>query len=142
MNNLELKKLVLNESISALQNLRDGSMDKITLEERLERFVRCRVIISNVQLFDMSYVKNGTEITLGFSPWFMLSNRSQLYKDSLDQIIWRFKLPVYRCNLEGTNDEGIDSWLSRGKVVVDKLSYDKNIVKDIYYKNIKDYFNQ
>ena len=87
MNNLELKKLVLNESISALQNLRDGSMDKITLEERLERFVRCRVIISNVQLFDMSYVKNGTEITLGFSPWFMLSNRSQLYKDSLDQVI-------------------------------------------------------
>lgn len=41
-----------------------------------------------------------------------------------------------------SNDEGIDSWLSKGKVAVDKLSYDKNIVKDIYYKKIKDYFNQ
>jgi len=141
MKNLELKKLVLNESISALQELRNGSVDKITLEERLERFVRYRLIISNIQLFDMAYLKDVTEITMGFSPWFLLSNRSRLFKDNLDQVIWKFKLPVYRCNLEGTNDEGIDSWLSRGKVVVDKLSYDKNIVKDIYYKKIKDYLN-
>ena len=141
MNNLELKKLVLNESINALQELRNGSVDKITLEERLERFVRYRLIISNIQLFDMAYLKDITEITMGFSPWFLLSHRSRLFKDNLDQVIWKFKLPVYRCNLEGTNDEGIESWLSRGKVVVDKLSYDKNIVKDIYYRKIKDYLN-
>jgi len=108
MKNLELKKLVLNESISALQELRNGSVDKITLEERLERFVRYRLIISNIQLFDMAYLKDVTEITMGFSPWFLLSNRSRLFKDNLDQVIWKFKLPVYRCNLEGTNDEGID----------------------------------
>ena len=82
MKNLELKKLVLNESISALQELRNGSVDKITLEERLERFVRYRLIISNIQLFDMAYLKDVTEITMGFSPWFLLSNRSRLFKDN------------------------------------------------------------
>jgi hypothetical protein len=142
MHTLDLHKIIFNESFDALQELRQGSNDKITLEERLERFVRYRLIISNIQLFDITYLKDVTEITMGFSPWYLLKHQSKILKDDLNLLVWKFKLPIYICNIEGSNDEGIDSWLSKGKVVVDKLSYDKNIVKDIYYKKIKDYFNQ
>ncbi len=142
MNNSEIKHLLFNESVNAIEELRDGCNSIINLEEQMERFVICRIILGNTQLFDMSYVNNGREITFGFSPYYMLENRSKVYKDSYDKIIWKFKLPPYIWDTKEGNDEGIDSWLSKGKVVVDKLSYDKNIVKDIYYKKIKDYFNQ
>jgi len=144
----ELKNQLFKLSAQAIYHLSDGSTDPKVIKESIENHSIFRPILNSVQILTIKNSSNGEiEIKFVLSPDYLTYNKGLVFKASLDQLMWNFKLPTYdegvietivddeEGKIEMRSEEGVENWILRGEIEI------KNCNSDTYETNIEVFFN-
>jgi len=135
MDNRVFESTLYRLSIKAIHALSGDTQDVITVEEAIERNAYFRPKLSCVQIWSVDFNKEDRYCDINFvlSPDFMMENANLTLTGNLHQLKWTFEIQRYDYgeDEEGnkiSEEDGIDGWLIKSKIVV---NYEEINIADI-----------
>jgi hypothetical protein len=118
-----LEDLLKKISLQSLYMLTGITSDPFTVQDGIEHFSYSRPITDPLQILDFSSQQKDCMylIRFGFSPNFMHQNQFTA-SGFLPFVFWKLKIFQYDYGTEtdGSDEEGLATWLSRSKIEVDR----------------------
>jgi hypothetical protein len=123
MTSTNLEDLLKKISLQSLYMLTGITEDPFTVQDEIVRYSYSRPITDPLQILEFSTIQKDCMylIRFGFSPNFMLQNQFTT-SGFLPDILWKLKIFKYDYGIDpdGSDEEGLATWLSRSKIEVDR----------------------